>query len=176
MNRLAAAALAAITLGAGPLASADSGGTQILFIEQDTVKDFDLVTGQGYQVGTAVGLVSGTSFATFQFTPSGPPSGDPFPITFHNHVVITDLDGDQISFDADGTGSFHLGIPGFGFQGSGGPMRGTYVVTAATGKFSGWKVGTAFSYKAIATSPPSPPGGLGTVYAEIAFRGRSDQK
>ena len=57
-------------------------------------------------------------------------------------MTITDIDGDQIFFENDGTGSFHLGIPGFAFAGSGGPLRGTYVVTGATGKFSQWKVGS----------------------------------
>jgi hypothetical protein len=36
------------------------------------------------------------------------PVGDALPITFHNTVVITDIDGDQIFFDNDGTGSFHV--------------------------------------------------------------------
>jgi hypothetical protein len=92
------------------------------------------------------------------------------PITFQNKVIITDIDGDQLRIDNDGTGSSHLGIPGFPFQGSGGPLRGTYVLTSATGKYSGWKVGSTFSYRAIATNPPNPPGALGTVYAEVSYR------
>ena len=140
----------------------------ILFTQHDTVEAFDLVTGKGFQIGTVTGIISGTTFVEFQFAPSGPPVGDVLPITFQNKVIITDIDGDQIFFDNNGTGSFHLGIPGFEFKGSGGPMTGTYVVTAATGKYQHWTVGSTYRYRAIATNPPTPPGGLGTVYVEIS--------
>src|SRR5262245_56501742 len=155
-----------------PSARADEKGVQLLFTQQDTVQAFNLATGNGFQTGTAIGLINGTSFVDFHFTPTGGPVGDVLPIAFHNTVIITDIDGDQLSFDNDGTGSFHLGVPGAPFQGTGGPLRGTYVVTGATGKFSGWKLGTKFTYKAIATNPPT--GALGTVYVEITFRGRDD--
>lgn len=171
-RRLAAAAAAAILASMiAPGASAqDPRSAHVLLTHRDTVQAFDLVSGEGYQTGTVTGLVNGTSFVEFHFAPAGPPVGDVLPITFQNKVIITDIDGDQLRFDNDGTGSFHLGVPGFPFQGSGGPLRGTYVLTSATGKYSDWKVGTTFSYRAIATNPPNPPGGLGTVYAEVAYR------
>lgn len=163
------------SLGFAATAHADEKGVQLLFTQQDAVQAFDLVSGHGFQIGTAIGLISGTSYVDFQFVPTGPPSGDALPIAFHNKVTITDIDGDQIFFDNDGTGSFHLGIPGAPFKGSGGPLRGTYVVTGATGKYSDWKVGSKFGYKAVATNPPAP-NGLGNVYVEVTFRGRDDLK
>lgn len=177
IHRVIATAVIAATVGFGPRAYADEPkGTQVLFTQQDAVQAFDLVTGEGYQIGTAKGLISGTSFVQFQFVPTGAPTGDALPIAFHNRVIITDLDGDQITFDNDGTGTFHLGIPGAPFQGAGGPLRGTYVVTGATGKYSEWRTGTTFTYQAIATNPPTPPGGFGTVYVEVRMRGRADVK
>lgn len=141
---------------------------QMLLAHRDTIQSFDLVSGRGFQTGTVTGLVNGTSVVEFQLAPAGPPTGDVLPITFQNKVIITDIDGDQLRFDNDGTGSFHLGIPGFPFQGSGGPLSGTYVFTSGTGKYSEWTVGTTFSYRAAFTNPPNPPGALGTVYAEVA--------
>lgn len=171
-RRLVAAAAAAVLASViAPRASAqDPRSAHVLLTHRDTVQAFDLATGQGYQTGTVTGLVNGTSFVEFQFVPAGPPAGDVLPITFRNKVIITDIDGDQLRFDNDGTGSFHLGIPGSSFQGSGGPLKGTYVLTSATGKYSDWKVGMTFSYRAISTSPPNPPGALGTVYAEVSYR------
>ena len=151
----------------------DAHGVDALFTQQDTVQAFDVVTGKGFQIGTAVGWISGTTFVDFSFEPTGAPIGDVLPIAFHNKVLITDLDGDQVSFENDGTGSFHLGVPGFPFQGTGGPLRGTYVVTGATGKFTKLKVGTTFVYRAIATNPPSP-GQLGTVLAQVS-RGKDER-
>jgi hypothetical protein len=139
----------------------------VLFTQQDAVQAFDLGTGKGFQIGTATGEIAGTTLVQFQFIPTGPPSGDVLPIAFSNKVTITDIDGDQIFFDNNGTGSFHLGIPTAPFQGSGGPLSGTYVVTGGTGKFSKVKVGSTFDYRAIATNPPTPPGGFGNVYVEI---------
>jgi hypothetical protein len=89
------------------------------------------------------------------------------PISFQNKVIITDVDGDQIFFDNDGTGTFHLGIPGFDFKGSGGPLTGTYVVTGGTGKYQTWTVGSTYRYRAIWTNPPAPPNALGTVFTAI---------
>ena len=136
-----------------------------LFKQQDTIQEFNLVTGAGRQTGTATGKISGTTSVTFQLMPAGPPVGDVLPVSFSNKVIITDLDGDQIFFDNTGTGSFHLGVPGAGFQGSGGPMVGTYVVTGGTGKFAAWPVGTSYTYRAVFTNPPG--GALGTTYVEI---------
>jgi hypothetical protein len=155
-----------------PVAQAtnDPRGTHVIFTQQDAVQAFDLVTGKGYQTGTAIGLVSGTTLVEFQFTVVGPPVGDALPISFHNEVTVTDIDGDQIFFDNDGTGTFHLGVPGAPFQGSGGPLSGKYVVTGGTGKYSKWKVGTTFKYRAVATNPPAPPNRLGNVYVEVSAR------
>jgi len=141
---------------------------KIHFVQQDVVEAFDLVTGQGYQIGTATGDINGTTSVSFALSPSGPPVGDTLPITFSNKVIITDIDGDQLFFDNNGTGSFHLAIPGADFRGSGGPMTGTYVLTGATGKYSGWKISRTFTYRAILTNPPSPAGALGTVYVEVS--------
>jgi hypothetical protein len=104
----------------------------------------------------------------FQFAPTGAPVGDVLPIAFQNKVIITDIDGDQIFFNNTGTGSFHVGAPGAPFQGTGGPLSGTYVVTGGTGKFVNVKVGSTFDYRAIATNPPTPPGGLGNVYVQVS--------
>ena len=163
------------TLAPAATAHADEKGVQLLFTQQDAVQAFDLLTGRGFQIGTAVGLVSGTSYVEFQFAPTGAPTGDVLPIAFHNKVTITDIDGDQVFFDNDGTGSFHLGVPGAPFKGTGGPLRGSYVVTGGTGKYATWKVGTKFGYKAVASNPPAP-NGLGNVYVEVTFRGRDDLK
>ncbi len=152
--------LTSCTSGDGAAAVA---ATTIQFMQQDSVQSFDLATGAGRDVGTVTGSISGTSVVQFQFTPSAPPTTDPFPITFSNKVTITDLDGDQIYFDNNGTGSFHLGVSP-GFSGSGGPLVGTYVVTGGTGKYQSWTVGRTFQYHAIWTSPT---GSLGTAYSEI---------
>ncbi len=149
----------AISLAKGPHGS-------VLLTQQDAVQSFDLITGTGFQTGTATGTISGTTFVSFQFLPSGPPSGDALPVTFANKVIVTDIDGDQIFFDNNGTGTLHLGGPG-PFHGSGGPMTGTYVVTGGTGKYQSWVVGTTFNYSAIYTNPPTPPGGLGNAYVKI---------
>ena len=137
-----------------------------LMTQQDAVQVFDLTTGQGFQTGTAIGMISGTTYVEFQFTPSGSPVGDVIPISFQSKVIITDVDGDQIFFDNTGTGSFHLGIPGFEFKGFGGPLTGTYVVTGGTGKYQSWTVGRTYRYRGIMTNPPVA-NRLGNVYAEI---------
>ena len=139
-----------------------------LFTQQDTVQAFDLGTGKGYQIGTATGKISGTTFVDFQFAPTGPPVGDVLPISFQNKVIITDVDGDQIFFDNNGTGSFHLGVPDAEFRGSGGPLTGTYIVTGGTGKYESWTAGTAYRYRAIMSNPPNPADALGTVYVEVS--------
>jgi hypothetical protein len=150
----------------------DSRSMHIQFIQQDAMQVFDPATGKGYQIGTATGEISGTTFVEFQFTPVGSPVGEMFPITFQSKVIITDIDGDQLFFDNDGTGSFHFGNLSSDFRGSGGPMTGTYVVTGATGKHQKnhrWEVGSKYSYRAVWTKPPSPPERLGTVYAEVGY-------
>jgi hypothetical protein len=163
---------AAILVVTEPARAQEPRGVATMFTQQDAVQSFDFATGKGYQIGTATGRISGTTFVSFQFAPSGPPVGDELPITFHNEVIVTDIDGDQLFFDNDGTGTFHLGVPGASFRGSGGPLRGTYVLTGATGKYvAEWKIGTTLDYKAIATNPPSPTGALlGTVYVQLSAR------
>jgi len=167
----AAILAAALLVTTQPAGAQEPRGVAGMFTQQDAVQSFNFVTGKGYQVGTATGRISGTTFVSFQFTPSGPPVGDALPITFNNEVIITDIDGDQLFFNNDGTGTFHLGVPGADFRGSGGPLRGTYVLTGATGKYAAeWKVGRTLDYKAILTNPPSPAGALGTVFVQIAAR------
>jgi hypothetical protein len=164
---LAVAALVLLVVSVS-VASAQAGNPWFgnpLFTQQDAVQAFDLVTGSGYQIGTATAKISGTTFVEFQFAPTGPPVGDVLPISFQNKVIITDIDGDQIFFDNNGTGSFHLAVPGADFKGSGG--TGTYVVTGGTGKYQSWTVGSTYRYRAIFTSPPTPPSALGNVYVEI---------
>lgn len=163
------AGVVSATLAFAPGVRAEQAQPHVLLKQQDAVQAFNLFTGQGFQIGTATGLISGTTFVEFQFAPAGPPSGDVLPIVFQNKVIVTDIDGDQVFFDNNGTGSFHLGVPGAPFQGSGGPLTGTYVVTGGTGKYAQWQTGATYTYRAIATNPPSP-GGLGTVYVEVTFR------
>jgi hypothetical protein len=165
--RPAAALIILAVIGSATL-RADDGVPRLLFAQRDEVKVFDTATGKGFQAGTSNGPISGTSFVTFQFTIVGPPGPDgALPITFNNKVIITDLDGDQLFFDNNGTGKFHVGIPGDPFAGVGGPLTGTYVLTGGTGKFASWKVGSTYDYQAIATNPPN--GTLGNVYAQITY-------
>jgi len=159
-------------LGLVPSAWAQGRPARLLLKQQDAVQAFDFTTGRGYQIGTATGLLSGTTFVSFEFTPQAPPSASgEFPFIFTNKVVITDIDGDQIYFDNNGRGTFHLSQPGTGFIGAGGPLTGSYVVTGGTGKYgpTAWRVGTTFNYRGIATNPPT--GTLGTVYVEVSFIG-----
>jgi hypothetical protein len=67
-----AAAFAVIgSLEFAPTARAQgTRGVKTLFTQQDAVQAFDLSTGEGYQVGTATGEISGTTFVQFQFAPS----------------------------------------------------------------------------------------------------------
>ncbi len=169
----AAAAVVAVILLAATVSVASEQWESLqfghtLFTQQDAVQAFDLVTGKGFQIGTATGIISGTTFVEFQFAPVGPPVGDVLPISFQNKVIITDIDGDQIFFDNNGTGSFHLAIPGFEFKGFGGPLTGTYIVTGGTGKYHSWRVGSTYGYRAIWTNPPPPPVTFGNVYVEIS--------
>ena len=160
----------ATLLSVSPVRAAEDAPGGILFTQQDAVQAFDLVTGRGFQIGTATGSITGTTFVDFQFAPSGPPDGDALPITFQNKVIITDLDGDQAFFDNDGTGTFHLGVPGADFVGSGGPLVGTYVLTKGTGKYQSLPVGSSFGYRAVLMNPPN--GTFGSVYVRVLRRTR----
>jgi hypothetical protein len=145
-------------------------GQKLLFTQRDDIKAFDTTTGTGYQSGTTSGLVAGTSFVRFGFVITGSPGADGgLPVAFNNKVIITDIDGDQLFFDNNGTGVFHVGLPGDPFAGVGGPMTGTYQLTGGTGKYATWTVGATYEYRAILTNPPN--GALGNVYAEVTYQG-----
>jgi hypothetical protein len=147
---------------------ADGEVPRLLIAQHDEVQAFDVATGKGFQTGTTTGLVLGTSYVNFHFAFVGPPGADgTLPIAFNNKVIITDLDGDQLFFNNDGTGRFHIGFPGDPFAGTGGPLTGTYVLTGGTGKFASWAVGSTYDYRAIATNPPN--GALGNVHAQVTF-------
>jgi len=173
--RRAVGAFAVVASFALPSSALAQGRSTL--IQQDTVQAFVLnqatFAGDGYQTGTATGLINGTSSVIFHFQVIPIPGADgSFPFSFHNTVVITDIDGDQVTFDNDGQGRFYGLLPSF-FIGSGGPLTGTYVVTGGTGKFSSWRVGTTFNYKGIASNPPN--GQLGTVYVEVSRPGQNQQ-
>lgn len=163
-----AAALMILAVVCSATLRADDEVPRLLIAQHDEVQAFDFGSGKGFQTGTTTGLIIGTSYVDFHFTIVGPPGSDgAFPITFANTVIITDMDGDQLVFDNNGTGRFHAGIPGDPFRGSGGPLTGTYVVHSGTGKFAKWKVGSTYDYRAIATNPPN--GALGTVHVQVTF-------
>jgi hypothetical protein len=166
--RRPAAALIVLAIVCSATLRASDEGRRLLVAQHDEVKAFDVTTGMGFQVGTTTGDVAGTSYVAFHFSIVGGPGADgALPITFSNKVIITDLDGDQLFFDNNGTGRFHVGIPGDPFAGTGGPLTGTYVLTGGTGKFATWKVGSTYDYRAIATNPPN--GALGNVHAQVTF-------
>jgi len=163
-----AAAVMIVAVVTSATLRADDEERRLLFAQRDAVQAFDTTTGKGFQTGTTNGLISGTSFVSFQFTIVGGPGPDgALPITFNNKVIITDLDGDQLFFNNTGTGKFHVGFPGDTFAGVGGPLTGTYVLTGGTGKFAKWKVGSTYEYHAIAANPPN--GALGNVYVQVTY-------
>lgn len=178
MNGVAVCAALTIVCSALPLAAKNN---KIRFIQQDKVVAFNPATGIGAQTGTATGDINGVSIVNFQFTISGFPN-----FTFNNRAGITDIDGDQIIFKNVGTGRFNfpaLADPTLGpatppFQvfanGLGGPLRGTYEVVAASGKYSvEFHLGEVFRYRAVAynpSTPPTDPGSLGSVYVEVSER------
>ena len=165
-------------------------GPGLLLMQQDKVIRFNTVTGEGIQVGTATGKISGVSIVNFIFSEAA--SGLP-DITFDNRAGITDLDGHQIIFHNTGIGKFvvpplidetavltnqvfgatPLPCPGFGgsCSGVGGPLEGTYEVVATSGKYEApYPIGTKYPYKGIAYNPSSPPGDpndFGAVYVEV---------
>ena len=155
------------------------GRANILFTQQDEVQEFVLHApdaehpapwGTGYQTGTAIGKISGTSFVTWAFQVLEEPVDDTAPIAFDNTAIVTDLDGDQITFRHVGTGVFHFADHPDGFRGTGGTLKGTYEVTAGTGKYAPL-VGNKYGYRGVATNPPqltsAAQPALGTVYAEV---------
>src|SRR5689334_23918342 len=97
-------AIAVVMALAGALARVEGQQTQgLLLIQQDKVIRFNTVTGEGIQVGTATGRISGVSIVNFKFSEASTGLPD---ITFDNRAGITDLDGDQIIFHNVGTGRF----------------------------------------------------------------------
>lgn len=151
------------------------GRANILFTQQDEVQEFVLNpltgTGTGFQTGTAIGKISGTTFVAWTFQLVTPIVHDKATISFDNTVIVTDLDGDQITFKHVGTGLFHFAFdPSDTFKGSGGTLTGTYEVTDGIGKYAAW-VGYRYNYRGVATNPPQVTAAnqpaLGTVYAEI---------
>jgi hypothetical protein len=159
MGLVAAAVLIlAGSLGAPSVAAqvTNTNRNNVLFTQQDQVMAFNFGTGQGYQVGTVTGAISGTSIVNFQFIPTGPTT-----FNFVNKVVITDLDGDQLLISNLGTGKFIASIDSSVFA-LGGPLVGTYLVTGGTGKYIRW-IGNKFPYRAVASNPSSG-NNLGSVF------------
>lgn len=162
----------------------------VLLIQQDKVIRFNTVTGEGIQVGTATGSISGVSIVNFKFSEARTGLPD---ITFDNRAGITDLDGDQIIFHNVGIGRFvipplldksagltnqvfgatPIPCPGFGgsCSGVGGPLQGTYEVVATSGKYVNlFPIGRKYPYRGLAYNPSSPPGDpydFGAVYVEV---------
>ena len=164
----------------------------VMLVQQDKVIRFNTVTGEGIQVGTATGRISGVSVVNFKFTEAKTGLPD---ITFDNRAGITDLDGDQIIFHNVGIGKFvvpplidksqgagltnqvfgatPLPCPGFGgsCSGVGGPLQGTYEVVATSGKYvNPFPIGRKYPYRGVAYNPSSPPGDpndFGAVYVEV---------
>ncbi len=147
------------------------GRANILFTQQDEVQQFVLDentwTGTGFQIGTATGKISGTSFVKWTFQVTGAMVDDVAPIAFDNTVIITDLDGDQITFRHVGTGLFHFAKSPDTFKDTGGTLTGTYEVIGGIGKYESW-IGYKFGYRGVATNPPAELAlAFGNVYAEI---------
>ncbi len=150
------------------------GRANILFTQQDEVQQFVIgpgpdgtLVGSGFQTGTAIGKISGTSFVSWTFKTTSPIEDDVATISFNNTVIITDLDGDQITFKHVGTGLFHFAFVEEAFRGTGGTLTGTYEVTGGIGKYESW-IGNKYDYRGVATNPPADlAAAFGTVYAEI---------
>ncbi len=140
---------------------------------QQFILDLGTGTGTGYQTGTAIGKISGTTYVTWTFELVSFLTNTKGIISFENTVIITDLDGDQITFKHTGTGLFHFAFADEAFKGTGGTLTGTYEVTDGIGKYASW-VGNKYDYRGVATNPPqpNPVTKFGTVYAEI-YSGKS---
>jgi hypothetical protein len=183
MRRLTVIAIAvsAVVLSSiGPIAG-DEGNKKLLLVEQDKIVSFDPATGLGSSVGTVTGRINGTSTVNFQWTVTAFPN-----FNIDQRIGITDVDGDQIIFKNVGTGRFVLpglndpslppAMPPFQvfLNGLGGPLAGTYEVVATSGKFqSEFPIGQTFPYRAVVynpSSPPSPPGSLGSFYVEVPMK------
>ena len=197
LGRVGVGAVAVSLFGAS-LARADQ---KPIFIQQDRVITFTVTAPNppsqplggaiGSQVGTATGIINGTSVVNFKFSFTAVPTNacpQCFEFDFDNRVGITDTDGDQIIFKNVGTGKFGpslidptvFGDPGvapfqvFGngpTRGIGGPLTGTYEVVATSGKYTLlFKIGQEFPYRAISfnpAAPPNTPGETGASYVQV---------
>ena len=193
-------AIGAALIGLGAVVSTQAGSLpqkpHVIFVQRDRVVTFDLTAptvdqplggGIGAQVGTATGVINGTTALNFKYTFTSNPFVRPLTFTFDNRVGITDTDGDQIIFKNVGTGQFITplldptlgGNPGttpfqvFG-NGSGGPLTGTYEVVATSGKYVlRYPIGQILSSRAVffnPATPPTPAGTTGTSYVEVFDR------
>src|SRR6266550_6789591 len=178
-------AIGAALIGLGAAVSTQAGSLpqkpHVIFVQRDRVVTFDLTAptpfGQplggaiGAQVGTAAGVINGTTALNFKYTFTSNPFVLPFTFNFDNRVGITDTDGDQIIFKNVGTGQFITplldptlgGNPGtspfqvFG-NGSGGPLTGTFEVVATSGKYVlRYPIGQILSSRAVFFNPATPP-------------------
>ena len=145
-----------------------NSGLQLFFAQRDTVVNFNASNGLGDQLGTVEGAITGTSITNFQFIPTSQTN-----IKFDNRCLITDLDGDSIIFDVNGTGTFLIPAPtdpnsSLGnLMALGGPLRATYTAISATGKYA-FLVGRKFPAKmAAANAVNGSAGVLGMVYVEV---------
>jgi len=159
---------------------------KLLFAQRDKTIVFKIFkdgSGEGVQVGTTVGDITGTSVVNFRFKTT--PGSDV--INFHDYPGITDTNGDQIIFKNIGSGHFictpcpPLPPPPFScipalvdptatsdspegaFQvfgnGIGAFLTGTYEVVNASGKLrQRYPIGQILQYRASVYNPSVPPG------------------
>ena len=145
-----------------------NSGLQLFFAQRDTVVSFNGSNGLGTQLGTTEGVIAGTSITNFQFIPL-----DATHIKFDNRCLVTDIDGDSVIFDVNGTGVFLFPNPSDpnnplgNLMALGGPLRATYTAIVTTGKY-GFLQGRKFPAKfAAANAVNGSPGVLGSVYVEV---------
>lgn len=181
--------LGLVVLGLGPMRDVKAESSRrgehspgVSFTQRDKVLEFNAPPagdGTGRQVGTVTGRINGqtiegTSIVKFQFfidSNQNDPNGTS--ISFENAVLLIDVDGDQIVFENVGVGLFVPPLAPDVF-GIGGPLRGTYEVIDANGKYSDLKDlsrrARTFCYRAVASNPPGDPAdpkNLGTVFVKV---------
>ncbi|HEX4278190.1 MAG TPA: hypothetical protein VHZ74_22705 [Bryobacteraceae bacterium] len=145
-----------------------NSGLELFFAMRDTVINFNGNNGLGNQLGTVEGVITGTSITNFQFIPTSQTT-----IKYDNRCVVSDVDGDSIIFDVNGTGSFLAPPPSDpsnplgNLIALGGPLRATYTVLIGTGKYA-FLVGRKFPAKMMAVNAVQNSNGvLGQVYCEV---------
>src|SRR6185312_5994747 len=161
--------LGAIAKAAGPREEAVlGGGLELFFAQRDTVINFNGNTGIGDQLGTTEGVIAGTSITNFQFIPTSQTT-----IKFDNRCIVSDLDGDSIIFDVNGTGTFLAPPPSDpahalgNLMALGGPLKATYTAIIATGKYQ-FLIGRKFPAKMMACNAvQNSVGVLVQVYVEV---------